>query len=180
MSLITNLHAHNYTAIQVEFLQNTTTAREGTDVKLDIQYLLNPPNVTLQKPIIVTVMVVNGSATGKLQLSFYCMLYYAFSTAALIQSQLLNHFISLLTEGDDFSLANSTLTFDTNVTADQGTNDSNIQVLAIHILDEQLVERTESFVISGNVTKPASFVPGGDLVTVNILDNGGTFEQLHN
>ena len=81
-----------HTAIQVEFLQNTTTAREGTDVKLDIQYLLNPPNVTLQKPIIVTVMVVNGSATGKLQLSFSCMLYYAFNTAALIQSQLLNHF----------------------------------------------------------------------------------------
>ena len=78
MSLITNLHAHNYTAIQVEFLQNTTTAREGTDVKLDIQYLLTPPNVTLQEPIIVTVMVVNGSATGKLQLSFYCMLYCAF------------------------------------------------------------------------------------------------------
>ena len=69
MTLRMNLHAHNYTAIQVEFLQNTTTAREGTDVKLDIQYLLNPPNVTLQKPIIVTVMVVNGSATGKLQLS---------------------------------------------------------------------------------------------------------------
>ena len=66
------------------------------------------------------------------------------------------------------------------MTVDQGTNDRNIQVLAIHILDEQLVERTESFVISGNVTKPGSFVPGGDVVAVNILDNGGTFEQLHN
>ena len=42
------------------------------------------------------------------------------------------------------------------------------------------MEGTESFVISGHVTKPASFVPGGDVVTVNILDNGGTFEQLHN
>ena len=66
------------------------------------------------------------------------------------------------------------------MTFDQGTNDSNIQVLAIHIWNDQLMERTESFVISGHVTKPASFVPGGDVVTVNILDNGGTFEQLHN
>ena len=64
------------------------------------------------------------------------------------------------------------------MTFDQGTNDRNIQVLAIHIWDDQLVEGTESFVISGNVTEPASFVPGGDVVTVNILDNSGKFEQL--
>ena len=88
--------------------------------------------------------------------------------------------MSLLTEGDDFSLADSTLTFDTNVTFDQGTNDSNIQAFAINITDDQLVEGTESFVISGHVTAPASFVPGGDVVTVNILDNNGMFEKLHN
>ena len=66
------------------------------------------------------------------------------------------------------------------MTFEQGTNDSNIQVLAINITDDQLVEGTESFVISGNVTEPASFVLGGDVVTVYILDNGGKFEQLHN
>ena len=55
----------------------------------------------------------------------------------------------------------------------------NIQVLAINIWDDQLVEGTESFVISGNVTEPASFVLGGDVVTVNIQDNNGKFEQLH-
>ena len=84
MSLRTNLHAH--TEIQVEFLLNTTTAREDSVVKLDIQYLLKPPNVTLQEPVIVPVAVVNGSATGRLQV------LHAFNTAAVIQSQLLNYF----------------------------------------------------------------------------------------
>ena len=65
------------------------------------------------------------------------------------------------------------------MTFEQGTNDSNIQVLAINIWDDQLVEGTESFVISGDVTEPASFVLGGDVVTVNIQDNNGKFEQLH-
>ena len=73
----------------------------------------------------------------------------------------------------------STLTFDTNVTFDQGANDSYIQVLAINIWDDQLLEGTESFVISGLVTAPASFLPGGDTVTVNILDNDGKSELLH-
>ena len=93
--------------------------------------------------------------------------------ATLIQSQLLNYFYSLLAEGDDFSLVTSTLTFNTNVAFDQGANDSHIQVLAINISDDQFVETTESFVVSGNITAPASFVPGGDTVTVNILDNDG-------
>ena len=82
-------------------------------------------------------------------------------------------FLLILAEGEDFSLANSTLIFDTNVTSDQGTNDSYVQVLAIDIWDDQLLEGTESFVISGNVTPPASFVAGGDTVTVDILDNDG-------
>ena len=86
---------------------------------------------------------------------------------------MLNYFISLLTEGDDFSLANSTLTFDTDVTFDQSTDDSYTQALSINIHDDQLLEGTENFVISGNVTAPASFVPGGHTVTVDILDNDG-------
>ena len=88
-------------------------------------------------------------------------------------------FVSLLTEDDDFSLANSTLTFNTNVTFDQGTNDSNVQVLAINIHDDQLLEGTESFVISGNVTPPASFVAGGSMVTVDILDSDGKLELFY-
>ena len=65
------------------------------------------------------------------------------------------------------------------MTLDQGANDSNVQVLVIHIWDDQLLEGTESFVISGHVTAPASFLPGRDMVTVNILDNDGKSELLH-
>ena len=56
-----------HTAIQVEFLLNTTTTREDSVVKLDIQFQLKPANATLLEPVIVTVAVVNGSATGRLQ-----------------------------------------------------------------------------------------------------------------
>ena len=59
------------------------------------------------------------------------------------------------------------------MTFDHGTNDNNVQVLAINIWDDQLLEGTESFVVSGTVTAPASFVPGGDRVTVDILDSDG-------
>ena len=65
------------------------------------------------------------------------------------------------------------------MTFDQGTNDSNVQVLAINVWDDQLLEGTESFIVSGNVTAPASFVPGGDTVTVDILDNDGKLELLY-
>ena len=62
------------------------------------------------------------------------------------------------------------------MTFDQGANDSNVQVLAINIWDDQLVEGTESFVVSGNVTAPATL--GRDTVTVGILDNDGKFDLL--
>ena len=55
----------------------------------------------------------------------------------------------------------------------QEATTGNTQSASIDIIDDSLVEGTESFVVSGNVTAPASFVPGGDTVTVNILDNDG-------
>ena len=55
----------------------------------------------------------------------------------------------------------------------QGATTGNTQSASIYIIDDSLVEGTESFVVSGNVTPPASFVPGGDTVTVNIQDNDG-------
>ena len=61
-----NLHTYIHTAIQVKLLLNTSTAREGSVVKLDIQFQITRPNVTLQEPIIVT-LALNGSATGTLQ-----------------------------------------------------------------------------------------------------------------
>ena len=61
----------------------------------------------------------------------------------------------------------------------EGTNDSYVQVLVINIWDDQLLEGTENFVISGTVTTPASFVPGGDMVTVDILDSDGKLELFY-
>ena len=62
---------------------------EDSVVFLDIQFILIPPNVTLQEPIIVTVAVINGSASGKLLVILHIV---PFNIAALIQSQLLNSF----------------------------------------------------------------------------------------
>ena len=55
----------------------------------------------------------------------------------------------------------------------QGATTGNTQNASIDIIDDSLVEGTESFVVSGNITAPVSFVPGGDTTTVNILDNDG-------
>ena len=65
-----------HTAIQVEFLLNATNASEDSVVRLDIQYVLKPPNVTLQEPVIVTVAVVNGSATGRLEVLLHLILLH--------------------------------------------------------------------------------------------------------
>ena len=59
------------------------------------------------------------------------------------------------------------------LTLSPGTGNNNVQSLVVDIIDDFLVEGTESFVISGNATAPASFVPGRDSATVNILDNDG-------
>ena len=72
-----------------------------------------------------------------------------------------------LVEGEDFHLLRQEITFV------QGATTGSTQNVSIDIIDDSLVEGTESFVVSGNVTAPASFVPGGDTVTVNILDNDG-------
>ena len=52
-----------------------------------------------------------------------------------------------------------------------GTNNGTIQTLLISIVDDDLVEGTETFVISGNVTSPAMFLPGRNMTTITIMDN---------
>ena len=59
------------------------------------------------------------------------------------------------------------------MTFDRGATTGNTQSASIDIIDDSLVEGTESFVVSGNVTAPASFVPGGNTTTVAIMDNDG-------
>ena len=69
--------------------------------------------------------------------------------------------------GEDFRLVFQRLTLC------QGTSNNNVQSLVVDVIDDFLVEGTESFVISGDATAPASFVPGQDSATVKILDNDG-------
>jgi len=72
--------------------------------------------------------------------------------------------------GEDFRMVFQRLTLC------PGTGNNNVQSLAVDIIDDFLVEGTESFVISGSATAPASFVPGRDSATVTILDNDGECE----
>ena len=76
-------------------------------------------------------------------------------------------FCNLLAENEDFHLVFQRLTLC------RGTSNDNVQSLVVDIADDFLVEGTESFVISGDATAPATFVPGRDSATVNILDNDG-------
>ena len=54
---------------------NATTGSEDSVVRLGMQYLLQPPNVTFLEPIIVMVTVVNGSATGRLQVLLHVVIF---------------------------------------------------------------------------------------------------------
>ena len=81
----------------------------------------------------------------------------------LLSLSLFHHFV----EGDDFHLLRQEVTFD------KGDTTGNTRSASIEIIDDFLLEGTESFVVSGNVTSPALFVPGGDTATVTILDNDG-------
>ena len=73
----------------------------------------------------------------------------------------------VLAENADFHLVFQRLTLCL------GTSNDNVQSLVVDIADDFLVEGTESFVISGDATAPASFIPGQDSAIVNILDNDG-------
>ena len=66
--------------------------------------------------------------------------------------------------GQDFNLSRTEVTFGI------GTNDGFIITIFASILDDPLVERTESFTLTGSVAPPASF---SGSITVSIIDNDG-------
>ena len=76
-----------------------------------------------------------------------------------------------LAEGQDFTLSQTEVTFH------QGTNDGNILTVLADVMDDFLVEGTETFTLSGGIGSPAasgsSFVGGP--VTVSIADNDCKF-----
>ena len=57
------------------------------------------------------------------------------------------------------------------MTFHQGATTGNTQSASVKIIDDSLVEGTESFAVSGDVAAPTLFVPGGDTAPVTILDN---------
>ena len=68
---------------------------------------------------------------------------------------------------EDFRLRRTKLVFVA------GTNNGTTKTLVISISDDDLVEGTERFVISGSVTSPAMFLPGRNMTTITIIDNEG-------
>ena len=66
---------------------------------------------------------------------------------------------------EDFHLSSTKLRFLA------GTNNCTIQTLNVSIHDDNFVEGTETFVISGSVTSPAMFLPGRNMATITIMDN---------
>ena len=73
--------------------------------------------------------------------------------------------VTVSAASEDFSLLTNELVFLA------GTNNGTIQNLGLSIIDDNLVEGTETFVISGSVTSPAMFLPGRNMATITILDN---------
>ena len=66
---------------------------------------------------------------------------------------------------EDFSLSTNELVFLA------GANNGTVKTFVITIHDDDLVEGTETFVISGSVTPPAMFLPGRNMTTITIMDN---------
>ena len=66
---------------------------------------------------------------------------------------------------EDFRLSRTKLRFPA------GTNNGTIQTLLVSVVDDDFVEGTESFVLSGSVTSPAKFLLGRSMATITIMDN---------
>ena len=81
---------------------------------------------------------------------------------AILQS---NITVTVSATFEDFSLSTNELVFLA------GTDNGTIQTLVVIIVDDSLVEGTETVVLSGSVTSPAMFLPGRNMTTITIVDN---------
>ena len=128
-----------------------------------IQVIIEPSSAILKTDVTLNFSVVGGNATGKAG-SYVCYNIFLSMNGCV---SLTVTFLNLLAENEDFRLIFQRLTLC------QGTISNNVQSLVVDITDDFFVEGTESFVVSGDATAPASFVPGNDSATVTILDNDG-------
>ena len=134
-----------------------------------IQVIIEPPTAILETEVTLNFSVVDGNATGK---SEGCVCYSLHDIFLSMNDSVSFSvtFFNVFAVNEDFRLVFQKLTLC------RGTSNDNVQSLVVDIMDDFLVEGTESFVISGDATAPASFVPGRDSATVNILDNDGECE----
>ena len=168
MVVPSQFHLYHCTEIQVQFQRSCSTeAQEDKDPKifLCIQVIIEPSTAILGTEVTLNFSVVDGSATGKLEAMCVTSSNLFLSMKACMSFAVT--FLNLLAEDEDFRLIFQRLTLC------QGTISNNVQSLVVDITDDFLVEGTESFVVSGDATAPASFVPGNDSATVTILDNDG-------
>lgn len=73
-----------------------------------------------------------------------------------------------LAVGEDFTLSPTEVTFVI------GANDGNTRSVFVDVLDDDDVEGTESFTLSGSTSSPEAVFVGGP-ATVSILDDDGKF-----
>ena len=128
-----------------------------------IVVIIEPDSAILQTMVTLNFSVVGGNATGKAR-SYVCYNFIKNDCVSFTVT-----FFNLLAVNGDFVLLFPTLTLC------QGTNNNNVQSLVVDIKDDSEPEGTESFVISGDATAPASFVTDRDSAIVNILDNDGAW-----
>ena len=130
---------------------------------MPICVIIKPASAILKTEVTLNFTVVSGNATGKAR-SCLCYNFIKNDCVSLTVT-----FFNPLAVNKDFVLLFPTLTLC------QGTNNNNVQSLAVDIKDDSVPEGTESFVISGDATAPASFVTDRDSAIVNILDNDGAW-----
>ena len=103
--------------------------------------------------------IVNESATSS---SVNISIEILIASFAILPS---NINVTLSETPEDFSLSTNQVVFLASA------NSSTVQTFVITIHDDNLVEGTETFVISGSVTPPATFLPGRDMTNITIMDN---------
>lgn len=143
-------------------------ADSGLAVVLNLNTEPPTSNSLLANEIVVTAVLADSStAQCKLPSIMFTVLY----TMLLHSSQLIMPSLCCLPPlvvGSDFLLLRPEVTFDV------GANDGNFITFVVDILDDFLVEGTETFTLFGNVTTTgisASFVGGP--ATFTIIDNDG-------
>ena len=105
-------------------------------------HIVNPPNNLLTSDTVIILSVTGGSATGR------SMVIVVRNIIVFIVKNCC--YILSLAVGQDFNLSQSEVTFEL------GTNDGKTKTVFVDVLDDLLVEGTESFTLSGSIGCPST------------------------